>query len=1561
MDPIVTAELPAPIPQREPTEAEVQAAKEILAQLEAEARALGRTQAAAPVHYAMGRIFVEQLGDQRSAAVCYQNAFLLNPLYRPNLEAARRLFASAGRYEKALALHQREEALLKDPEQRAESLRAQALLHSEQGEREEAKRLIEQALQLAPEHPALLKAAVEAALHEGDRVQCARLLVRWASATRDPVYKAQLLRRAVLLVEELLVEPAESLAPHGELEALREEAVHGLNQADGNDPIGFLATLLRLRAHNDWEAVLRLCRARAERTGSASDRALVAAIAAFRLGRAAEGLAEVKSALEDNRRDGALLALCTELAEQQKSSELPEMLRQRAEGAVDPTERASLKMRAAMLLDDPLEREQLLSDALADNPGDTAAIAVHARLVAQRDPTEAAARFVTLGESLESHSAREAAALYLEAAAWQERAGERQEAADLARRALRLVPGHGGALRFLTRTLPLIGGQAELADLLEDASAQLPRALGGELLARAAALLSNEEPDRAMRLAQRAADMARGLSSPRWLEGWSMLAFKSGDLAQLAQALEARADSTYGSDACDLLLEASELARAAGDDPRSTALLHKARGVYPPSGEARNALLALPTLPPAERLELIAEEARATDPDRASALHAERAALLEAEGQLDEAVQACAQALALAGADLAVLRRLAQLQLRRGDHAAALAVLVQIAETVPEGHLRAEAFGRAAELAEWRVGDPRRALELYRKAAQSHPQAAFAWAQLARLFAWTGKYLDAAEAFEELAGAAQSLTERNEARRWAASLFAHRGGQPGRAAALLRALLEETPGDLEATAQLLALIGQDKGSDARIERAELRGRLASRCQDPRAAALLRSESAEDRLAAGERDQAVAEYRRALALNPQDRVALDLVEEALRSSGQKGLLAEHLAFRCAHADGDTRAALALQQAEIFTEQGRIEDAGAAYQQALASDPESLLAVKGARHIAELSGDKHEVMRLLAIEAGLAKDPGLAAGAMVEAALLAVDMGDRDEAVQHLTSVLEQDPNNSEAAIKLRSVLGDDPAPAIVEIYQRIGQNHSEAKAGALAWIQAASIKLRELDDANGAFFAAGRALARDPENAKALEVRADAAEAAGRPQEAADALQKRLALDGKDPRMESWGLRLGRLYAGLGEAEKALSLLGGALDSLEPALLLTLAPGAPALRRAESVRLYRKLLEVFPAPVDPSPTRAQLTEWTDELARGYIALGQPEEALAAFKRSVALEPRNRAALRHVADLTSQRAPQDSIGAHRALLELSPPSPESLRGLVSLFQSIGRTDAAFCAAAALSALNLATAEERAVHEGTASQPPPIGLPQIADSSAVHATEDEGAARELLAAAAPELARALPTDMSGGRGGLVKGDNPVRRVMAAIARALGMPEPQLFLARNEPAVVAPVVAETPGILVGAEVPKRYTPRQQRFLFARALAHIRRGTHAVAPLPPARLGALMAELVRLAAPAGTDLGKLPPADAAMAELLARAVGSEGRARLAPLAARAAAGLPSNWEPLALGIRESAERAGMAVCGDPAAAIAIVAAECHGALDRPEVARLVRFAVSEAYLSLRK
>src|SRR5207253_3380040 len=139
---------------------------------------------------------------------------------------------------------------------------------------------------------------------------------------RDDVQKAQLLRRAALLVEELQAElsqpgfPPPAPRPSAqELDALHEEALRRLHAADAKDPVGVLGLLQRARAANDWEAILRIWRERAERTGGPSERVVVANMAAHGLGRGGGGRAGGKAALGGERRDGGTLALRASLAE----------------------------------------------------------------------------------------------------------------------------------------------------------------------------------------------------------------------------------------------------------------------------------------------------------------------------------------------------------------------------------------------------------------------------------------------------------------------------------------------------------------------------------------------------------------------------------------------------------------------------------------------------------------------------------------------------------------------------------------------------------------------------------------------------------------------------------------------------------------------------------------------------------------------------------------------------------------------------------------------------------------------------------------------------------------------------------------------------------------------------------------------------------------------------------------------------------------------------------------------------------------------------------------------
>ena len=92
------------VPQRDPSDGEIQAAGAALEELSREAAALGDQKDAARLHYAMGRVYGDRLGDLRSAAVCYQNAFQLDPEHRPTLDAARQLFLAAGRLDGFWAL-----------------------------------------------------------------------------------------------------------------------------------------------------------------------------------------------------------------------------------------------------------------------------------------------------------------------------------------------------------------------------------------------------------------------------------------------------------------------------------------------------------------------------------------------------------------------------------------------------------------------------------------------------------------------------------------------------------------------------------------------------------------------------------------------------------------------------------------------------------------------------------------------------------------------------------------------------------------------------------------------------------------------------------------------------------------------------------------------------------------------------------------------------------------------------------------------------------------------------------------------------------------------------------------------------------------------------------------------------------------------------------------------------------------------------------------------------------------------------------------------------------------
>ena len=89
---------PTPPAEQQPGDRDSEA-KQLIAVYEQEAKARGNDPSAAPLFFQIGRIWEHRLKSLRNAAACYQSAYRLDPAYRPNLTAARRLFSKVGNWQ----------------------------------------------------------------------------------------------------------------------------------------------------------------------------------------------------------------------------------------------------------------------------------------------------------------------------------------------------------------------------------------------------------------------------------------------------------------------------------------------------------------------------------------------------------------------------------------------------------------------------------------------------------------------------------------------------------------------------------------------------------------------------------------------------------------------------------------------------------------------------------------------------------------------------------------------------------------------------------------------------------------------------------------------------------------------------------------------------------------------------------------------------------------------------------------------------------------------------------------------------------------------------------------------------------------------------------------------------------------------------------------------------------------------------------------------------------------------------------------------------------------------
>ena len=1625
---------------REPTPAPAGETWEtILTSWEREALALGKDPAAAKLFHAMGHVWEDHLHHPKNAAMSYQNAYASNPRYRPTLAAARRLFTEAGQHDEVLALFERELDATPDAAGKAELLRARAALLETLGREADAGAALEAALKLAPDHPGLLEAELAVALRAKDLARAASLHERLGESLRDGTQKALHIGAAAALRDKLGDAPA--------AKALRIK----LASVSPRDPEAQLLAPA-LKADGNKQLLAKLLDADAESTSAAS--------AHLELGQLLGELGDLETEkgayeqLSDARelapRDGAvLLSVIEAYSALGRHAEVEKTWKARAESARTAEDRAIAHLALSDLYAGPLANKDSAvasaREALAAQPGWALAEAALEKLGVKLDDPAARAAAADANAASAADGAAKATAL-VEAARLHEQLGDAAASMDRWTQAAAADPANPHAARAARR----YAGEAGLVD----AAAQATGAAKVRALLSLAAQKGND-PAAQLALYQEAAAVTP--QPPAGPIALAQATAAQGDFAGHAAALEQIGHALSGADAAEAFADAGDVAHYALKDPARALALHRKALAAHPDFAPSYAYVANTSQGASEgdAAAGLRKQAEGAEPAQAAALLYRAGALTEAKGDLDAALGDYTDA-AGAGPHLGALRALERIARAKGDLQAVAQNLASLAAATGDAILKAEAFTRAAmvEQAQGRVGE---AGTLFEQAVAAFPRSLTAWRLLARLRAESGQFAAAAAAYEKLAGNVQ-LGTRIEALRRAAHLHLDRLDQPDKAATHLRAILEETPGDVEAQASL-ARAAAALGDHRTV--AEVRAKLATKCTDQRMAAAMRAQAGAERLAAGEIDLGVAEYRRALALNPKDRVALDAVDRALRGGGNAEALVTHWGLVGAYADMELRAALAIARGEILELLLKNPDAAlAAYREALSADSSLLGAIQGARRVlisrlaaadtGDASGERadggagpapstddfNEVRKLWALEGEAMKDPAASVKALVEAGRIAEEkLDDPEQAITHYAAALERNPSDASAGERLKVLFTASNRQAdLVALYERFGSVLADERA-ASAWITAARIRLEDLSDYRGAFIAAGRALAKDPASAGALELRARTAELLERWQDAADALAKRLALSAElEPSRRArlqltQGLLLSEklndtakaaplVRAGLADAPNEPDLLERAAQALERAgdadgtvvayrrLLeqdverARLSRYARALARAfekqgdepSAGATWRRCLELDPGDELAMEALAQHAERVGDAAslggvfdqyagrvspaekeraaplrlkaaRAHAAAGARDRAIASLKAALEADPASVAARVELADIYAS-APETAMLAaeeHLALLRTEPLRSESYRALVKLYAANAQPDRAFVAAAVAVGLKVAGPEEQALHAANAPKLP-TELPEALAPEQLDLLQhpgDRGVTRELLAAVAPELAKVFPVDLTG-KANRVKGDNPVKRVCDQLAKLLGADEYQLYAAMGDPRLVTAEQLEPPALVIGGEVPKHYAPREQRFLFARALARMRLRTVAFARMQPVDLASLIAALVRLKEPTFSRFGQ---ADAGVDQRLAKHASKKARAAIDEHASKFMRGPVPDFEALLRAMRMSAERLGALACGDPAMALGLVLAEGAAGTpthERPEVTELAAFLLGDEHAAMR-
>jgi tetratricopeptide (TPR) repeat protein len=416
------------------------------------------------------------------------------------------------------------------------------------------------------------------------------------------------------------------------------------------------------------------------------------------------------------------------------------------------------------------------------------------------------------------------------------------------------------------------------------------------------------------------------------------------------------------------------------------------------------------------------------------------------------------------------------------------------------------------------------------------------------------------------------------------------------------------------------------------------------------------------------------------------------------------------------------------------------------------------------------------------------------------------------------------------------------------------------------------------------------------------------------------------------------------------------------------------------------RAYRRMIKRLGSnpSVDKRPLLQTLWRALADTCQKY--LGDLPAATAAYEVCASLAPEDvhaREALAEAYEAQGRDGFAKAVGAREHLLAHAG-SPDAtakqIRALARLYGKYRQYDPLFCASAALCALTRADPRERAFYEGNAPKGIPLAKSVLTEKQwqgRLCSSRDNHMISQVLGAVVPGviMARAKDTTAHGidpkHRASLEGDPSFVSRLLVYVSRLIGVPLPAIYVPPGAPGEIDLVVLlegeqPVPALVLGRDLVVGRSHQELAFLVTKKLVGLRADHFLLWPqIVPnlSELQAILAAAIKLVQPKF----ELLEADHVAVRKYLAYLHKVLPASQIELIAGAATPLLAGTVKLDLGAwlaeaDESANRAGLLVCGDVVAAAREVVRDARAHHTRPEetILDLARWGVCSDYLDLR-